>query len=220
MIPINWKVHDITREETFEDGVKYYARLVGRISPMRDTRDVARLRKELEDRLTTDVPSAYPNIILHQEPIIPNTKLDDEFWDKFLRRRGQVSKSSVSETKSYIPVIKNVIFNAPATIVFWSDGSKTVVKCQDGDVYDPEKGLAMAIVKKSLGNKGNYCNQLKPWVVVDDSRAKRLEEKRRDRCEQAYQLLVNNANDPKATKKDLLIAMDEAIGYLGEVLDD
>ena len=60
--------------------------------------------------------------------------------------------------------IKNVIFNPPATIVFWSDGTKTVVKAQDGDVFDPEKGLAMAISKKALGNKGNYCNELKKWL--------------------------------------------------------
>lgn len=63
-----------------------------------------------------------------------------------------------------IPAIKNVIFNEPATIVFWEDGSKTVVKCQDGDVYNPEKGLAMAISKKALGNEGNYCNEFKKWL--------------------------------------------------------
>lgn len=61
-------------------------------------------------------------------------------------------------------VIKNVIFNDPATIVFWMDGTKTVVKCQEGDIFDPEKGLAMAISKKALGNKGNYCNQIKKWT--------------------------------------------------------
>ena len=63
-----------------------------------------------------------------------------------------------------IPEIKNVIFNDPATIVFWEDGTKTVVKCQDGDEFDPEKGLAMAIVKKAYGNKGGYCNKLKKWL--------------------------------------------------------
>ena len=42
-----------------------------------------------------------------------------------------------------------MIFNAPATIVFWKDGSKTVVKAQ-GDEYDPEKGLAMAISRHYL----------------------------------------------------------------------
>ena len=64
----------------------------------------------------------------------------------------------------HIPEIKNVIFNDPATIVFWEDGTKTVVKCQDGDEFDPEKGLAMAITKKAYGNKGSYCNKLKKWL--------------------------------------------------------
>ena len=66
--------------------------------------------------------------------------------------------------KRLTPDIKNVIFNNPATIVLWADGTKTVVKAQDGDVFDPEKGLAMAISKKALGNKGNYCNELKKWL--------------------------------------------------------
>ena len=67
-----------------------------------------------------------------------------------------------------IPEIKNVIFNDPATIVFWEDGTKTVVKCQDGDEYDLEKGLAMAIAKKAYGNKGNYCNKLKKWLPKEE----------------------------------------------------
>lgn len=68
-----------------------------------------------------------------------------------------------------IPEIKNVIFNNPATIVFWEDGTKTVVKCQDGDEFDPEKGLAMAIAKKAYGNKGSYCNKLKKWLPKEES---------------------------------------------------
>lgn len=79
-------------------------------------------------------------------------------------------RKKVDYSKTYgamfweMPKIKNVIFNDPATIVFWADGTKTVVKCQDGDIFDPEKGLAMAISKKALGNKGNYCNELKKWL--------------------------------------------------------
>lgn len=69
---------------------------------------------------------------------------------------------------SHIPEIKNVIFNNPATIVFWEDGTKTVVKCQDGDEFDPEKGLAMAIAKKAYGNKGNYCNKMKKWLPKEE----------------------------------------------------
>lgn len=50
--------------------------------------------------------------------------------------------------------IENVIFNDPATIVFWRDGSKTVVKAQN-EPFDKEKGLAMAIAKKVYGNEGS-----------------------------------------------------------------
>ncbi len=62
------------------------------------------------------------------------------------------------------PKIKNVIFNDPATIVQWSDGSKTVVKCR-GEEFDPEKGMAMAIAKKTLGD--HYWDEFQKWVKHD-----------------------------------------------------
>ena len=60
--------------------------------------------------------------------------------------------------------IKKVIFNDPATIILLEDGTKMVVKCGDHDVFDPEKGLAMAIAKKALGNKYNYYDIFKEWI--------------------------------------------------------
>lgn len=66
------------------------------------------------------------------------------------------------------PQIENVIFNDPATVVFWADGSKTVVKCQPGDAFSKELGLAMAICKKVYGNKGNYNDVFKKWVPQDE----------------------------------------------------
>ena len=80
-----------------------------------------------------------------------------------------ILNSTYGMSSSHIPEIKNVIFNDPATIVFWEDGTKTVVKCQDGDEFDPEKGLAMAIVKKAYGNKSNYCNKMKKWLPKEES---------------------------------------------------
>ena len=63
-----------------------------------------------------------------------------------------------------LPEIKDVMFNGTATIVFWADDTKTVVKAV-GEAFDPEKGLAMAIAKKALGNKGNYFNKIKKWTA-------------------------------------------------------
>ena len=63
--------------------------------------------------------------------------------------------------------IEKVIFNDPATIVYWKDGTKTVVKCQDGDVYDKEKGLAMCVTKKFFGNKGNFNKVFNKFIGED-----------------------------------------------------
>lgn len=59
--------------------------------------------------------------------------------------------------------IKDVIFNNPATIVLWADGTKTVVKAENEE-FDPEKGLAMAIAKKVLGNNYGYYDIFKKYV--------------------------------------------------------
>lgn len=59
--------------------------------------------------------------------------------------------------------IKDVLYNDPATIIFWKDGTKSVVVC-DGEEYDPEKGFAMATCKKVFGNEGNYYNTFKKWL--------------------------------------------------------
>lgn len=59
--------------------------------------------------------------------------------------------------------IVKVIFNEPATIVFWMDGTKTVVKAHN-EPFDKEKGLAMAVTKKFFGNEGNYYNKIKKWL--------------------------------------------------------
>lgn len=77
---------------------------------------------------------------------------------------AEFSSNNIFEERKIDMKIEKVIFNAPATVVIWKDGSKTIVKSGDYDVYDPEKGLAMAIAKKALGNKGNYYEVFKKWV--------------------------------------------------------
>lgn len=58
------------------------------------------------------------------------------------------------------PLSRKSSSTTPATIVYWEDGTKTVVKCQD-EQFDKEKGLLAAIAKKVYGNKGNFNNIIK-----------------------------------------------------------
>lgn len=66
-------------------------------------------------------------------------------------------------------LIKKVIFNGPATIVIWKDGTKTVVKCMDGDDYDREKGFMMAIIEYLLGGtKGDVKRFFKKHIPEEE----------------------------------------------------
>ena len=58
--------------------------------------------------------------------------------------------------------IEKVIFNDPATIIIWKGGEKTVVKCMEGDEYDPMKGFAMALLKTIVGD--DYNKIFHEWV--------------------------------------------------------
>lgn len=62
------------------------------------------------------------------------------------------------------PKIERVIFHDPATIVYWKDGTKTVVKAQN-EKFDKEKGLLAAIAKKVYGNKGSFNNIIKRFTT-------------------------------------------------------
>lgn len=81
------------------------------------------------------------------------------------RATSKINYGGHRATPSKPITIENVIFNPPATIVFWSDHTKTIVKADyEYEPYDPEKGLAMAIAKKLMGdNKGKYYDMFKYW---------------------------------------------------------
>ena len=91
---------------------------------------------------------------------------DETEGGKNMNRKETTNKSNRT-SPDIRRFIKKVKFNPPATIVFWTDNTKTVVKCK-GEDYDPEKGLAMCICKKVLGDKGNYYEVFKKWLPKEE----------------------------------------------------
>lgn len=67
-----------------------------------------------------------------------------------LKGENNMCMDKKKDTRVPTNPIEKIIFNDPATIVFWKDGTKTIVKCQEGATFDPEKGLAMAISRHYL----------------------------------------------------------------------
>lgn len=48
--------------------------------------------------------------------------------------------------------ITKIIYNDPVTVVYWSNGQRTIVKAHN-EPFNDEKGLCMAIMKRALGSK-------------------------------------------------------------------
>lgn len=78
-------------------------------------------------------PGSYANIIAEQKK-----KIDE------LQRRLKDYKTGMD--------IQRIVFNPPATIVFWKDGTKTVVKCQKDQEFNPYFGFCTAVAKRIYGN--------------------------------------------------------------------
>ena len=55
-----------------------------------------------------------------------------------------------------------VLFSGPATIVFWPDGTKTVVKCAEGDVlfFDRKTAIMWCFMKKIFGTTSHVNKML------------------------------------------------------------
>lgn len=89
--------------------------------------------------------------------------LNYAYGDHIYGHANSVSATKTKPTKDPMK-IKKVIFSDPCTIVIWEDGEKTIVRTHDGDVFDKEKGLAMAIAKRALGNTSKYYNTIKKYI--------------------------------------------------------
>lgn len=120
------------------------------------------------NRHNHDICSEYVGFDLYRSYVSSNPFLAIDIDDEMQTLANLLINIENIERKHHMR-IKKVIFNYPATIVLWEDGTKTIVKSGDYDIFDPEKGLAMAIAKKALGNKGDYYEVFKKWLPEEKS---------------------------------------------------
>ena len=97
--------------------------------------------------------------IRHRELLLPWQFVEDSY---------RFASSDIGQLDR---MIKRIIFNDPATIVFWKDGTKTVVKAAN-EPFSEEKGLAMAIAKRYFGNMSKFKKALKNATRQEKKEAK------------------------------------------------
>lgn len=88
----------------------------------------------------------------------------DTDYARFYTSTGRRNGKTEAMSTLVVPEIERVIFHEPATIVFWNDGTKTVVKCMEGELFDEEKGIAMAFMKKLCGT--GYMRKIRRHIPV------------------------------------------------------
>lgn len=110
-------------------------------------------------------PSGYPGAALLKEeegdisggiikPIeaLELVEPDAGICEKENFESGMIDKM---EIQHYSLNVSKIIFNPPATIVFWDDGTKTVVKCSAEDEYNKYYGFLCALGKKMFGTNSH-----------------------------------------------------------------
>lgn len=100
---------------------------------------------------------------------------------------------------------ERIEFHDPATIVFWNDGTKTVVKTRHGDKFDKEKGLAMAIAKKVMGNTNKYYDIFEEYCFNEDDPEEKLDSDGEPISEalEKFGIVPNEADAGTEEKNDL-----------------
>lgn len=83
--------------------------------------------------------------------------------------------------------ITKVLYNNPATVVFWSDGTETRNICPKNTLYNPDAGLAFCVLKKLMGGdemaklfndweSEDYREDKNHWIELKDVRKKHKEQ--------------------------------------------
>lgn len=87
--------------------------------------------------------------------------------------------------KNLPSMVEKIVYNGPATIVFWSDGTKTVIKCHEGDQFDEVTGFLLCCLRKMM-TQNSYSELCGVLDSVYASKAERLaNEKKACECEKA-----------------------------------
>ena len=112
---------------------------------------------------------AFPTATINIE--LPTRKLDSAIYGCGYKGETKTPFYADNHIVALIPnhiKVKRVIVNKPATIVFWSDGTKTICKCAEGDTFDAEKGIAMCFMKKIFGNPSQVRKFIGKWAEENE----------------------------------------------------
>ena len=121
-----------------------------------------------------DLYASYPNGTIIGPDTIYKYHIDGRNsgrypWNEYVNYMVNDEKATKAAIREWRIAPKKVIFNGPATIVMWQDGTKTIVKKSENDTDDREKAVMYAILKKEFGSRAKMNRYLKQFFKEVES---------------------------------------------------
>lgn len=121
-----------------------------------------------------DLYASYPNgTIIRPDTILKRNvggrNSGSYRWSEYVNYMVNDKKITKAAIREWKITPKKVIFNGPATVVLWSDNTKTIVKRREGEEDDREKAVMYCILKKICGNKAGMDRYLKQFFKEVES---------------------------------------------------
>lgn len=101
-------------------------------------------------------------------------ELDEDEIDNDLNLIRMIEELEEEEQYNYL-AFEKIIFNDPATIVIWADGTRTVVKACKEDKFDKGVGLKTALLQRVFGKE--IDKEINKIVDEDNKREKENQNK-------------------------------------------
>lgn len=132
------------------------------------------------DFLTGETGKKFSCIYIGDEALSEKPKADKRTTKKCntsVKRKDENIKDGFGFSLP-LPPIRRILFNDPATIVFWGDDTKTIVKCMKGEKYERYAGFAAACMKKLFGSTLHAKDIMEKYGVDQQEKVREQNDKK------------------------------------------
>lgn len=123
-------------------------RLIGTVMRTYRSRDGIKYGVAIPDHPNLNSESRLWWFTADELVMVRSTSIPKAYYD-YRANDVKVGIDLAQNIPCYVP--KKVIFAPPKTIVLWEDGTKTIVVCAKGYLFDPYAGFCAAVTKRNFG---------------------------------------------------------------------
>lgn len=132
------------------------------------------MRNSFFDEIDEFMQTIYKELEQEINNSFLENELDEDEIDNDLNLIRMIEELEAEEQYDYL-AFEKIIFNNPATIVIWADGTRTVVKACKEDKFDKGVGLKTALLQRVFGK--DIDKEINKIVDEDNKREKENQNK-------------------------------------------